>query len=319
MSGTVKPKAVVFDCAELLGEEIALEFIAKGFTVVAGFSDPDCPATSRLRDAGAQIETMIFGARDESAERTLTNHAIGAEAVVFSSIREASSKVLTALERGGPKRCVFVSANDAGTKSANTRFSGFASGEARVTVSTLPWTILRPTMIYGHTGDSNLSVLAQRLKAGRKTVVADAEEIAFQPIYFQDVARAAVALSIWEKGFKRVVPLGGPDKISLADLYDAVADAVEAPRRPNRVSILRLRIATKAARMLNLKTSGGISRSGRVQRPRTASTPLDIPSEARPKIDLKTGLELLAKDLSRLDGTPEGAQLADRPAPELPL
>lgn len=314
-----KPKAVVFDCAELLGEAIAQEFLAKGFIVVAGFSDPESPAVARLSAAGAQIETLIFGARDESAERTLSHHASGAVAVVFSAIRDASSKILTALERSAPKRCLFVSANDAGTKSVNARFSGFASGEARVTVSTLAWTILRPTMTYGHAEDSNLSVLAQRLKTGRRTIVVEAEEVAFQPIHVQDVARAAAALAVWEGGHKRVVPLGGPDKLSLADLYDAVAEAVAAPRRANRVSILRLRIATKAARLLNLKTSGGISRSGRVPRPRSASTPLDIPSDARPQIDLKTGLELLAKDLSRLDGTPEGAQLAERPAPELPL
>lgn len=317
MSG--KPKVVVFDCAEQLGEAIAREFLAKDFHVIAGFSDPDSAAIARLRDAGAQAETMIFGARDEAAERALTQYAAGADAVVFSAIRDASSKILTALERGAPKRCLFVSANEAGTKAVNARFSGFASGEARVTVSTLSWTILRPTMTYGHAGDSNLSVLAQRLKSGRKTIVVESEEVACQPIHFEDVARAAAALAIWDKGHRRVVPLGGPDRLSLADLYDAVAEAVAAPRRPNRVSILRLRIATKAARMLNLKTQGGISRSGRVPRPRSASTPLDIPNDAWPRIDLKTGLELLAKDLSRLDGTPEGAQLADRPAPELPL
>lgn len=314
-----KPKAVVFDCAELLGEAIAQEFLAKGFTVIAGLSDAASPAAIRLRDAGAQIEEMVFGGRDEAAERALTQFASGADTVVFSAIRDASSKILTAMERAAPKRCLFVSANDAGTKSVNARFSGFASGEARVTVSTLPWTILRPTMTYGHAEDANLSVLAQRLKSGRKMVVVESEEVACQPIHFQDVARAAAALAVWDKGHRRVVPLGGPDRLSLADLYDAVAEAVAAPRRANRISILRLRIATKASRMLNLKTHGGISRSGRISRPRSASTPLDIPNDAWPTIDLKTGLELLAKDLSRLDGTPEGAQLADRPAPELPL
>jgi uncharacterized protein YbjT (DUF2867 family) len=314
-----KFKAVVFNCAELLGEAIALEFLAKDFHVVACFSESDSQAAIRLRDAGAQIETLVFGGRDEVAERALTKLAMGADTVVFSAIRDASSKILTALEAAAPKRCLFVSANDAGTKSVNARFSGFASGEARVTVSTLPWTILRPTMTYGHTDDANLSVLAQRLKTGRKTVVVESEEVACQPIHFQDVARAAAALAVWDKGHRRVVPLGGPDRLSLADLYDAVAEAVAAPRRANRISILRLRVATKAARMLNLKTYSGISRSGRISRPRSASTPLDIPHDAWPKIDLKTGLELLAKDLSRLDGTPEGAQLADRFAPELPL
>jgi uncharacterized protein YbjT (DUF2867 family) len=314
-----KPKAVVFDCAELLGEAIAQEFLAKGFHVIAGFSDPESEGAGRLREAGAQVEPMVFGGRDEAAERTLTQLAAGAETVVFSAIGDASYKILPALERAAPKRCLFVSANDAGTKSVNARFSGFASGEARVTVSTLPWTILRPTMTYGHADDFNLSVLAQRLKSGRKMVVVESEEVACQPIHFQDVARAAASLAVWDKGHRRVVPLGGPDRLSIADLYDAVAEAVAAPRRANRVSALRLRIATKPARLLNLKTQGGISKSGRILRPRSASTPIDIPNEAWPKIDLKTGLELLAKDLSRLDGTPEGAQLAERPAPELPL
>jgi nucleoside-diphosphate-sugar epimerase len=311
--------ALVFNCATPLGEAVAHEFLSKGFKVIACTDFAEGTAAEALSARGAQIETIALDERTATGERRIGELAKNIGAVVFTDITNANLKLLANLERAAPLRCVFVSANDVGISRDETRFSGFASAEARVSGSILSWTIVRPTMTYGHAEDGNLSVLAQRLKTGRRTIVPELEDLSHQPIHYQDVARAAVALTAWADGVGRVVPIGGPDKISLTALFDAVADAVEARKRPRHVPVGRLRFTTKAARMLRLHVPGGLSRSGRIERPRSVVTPPDMPAEARPQINLKTGLELLAKDLSRLDGTAEGAQLAHRTAPELPL
>lgn len=311
--------ALVFNCATPLGEAVADEFLTQGIKVIACLDFADGTAAAALEAKGAQVEVISLSDRDIASERRLCELAKGISAVVFTDITDANLRTISCLERAAPARTVFISANDVGVRRDGSRFSGFASAEARVSGSVLNWTILRPTMTYGHADDGNLSVLAQRLKEGRSTIVPAIEDQSHQPIHFQDVARAAVAIAGWAHGAGRVIPIGGPDKVTLTDLYDAVADAVEARKRPRHVPLARLRLTTKAARLLHIKVPGGLSRSGRIERPRSAVTPPDMPAAARPQINLKTGLELLAKDLSRLDGTPEGAQLAGRHAPELPL
>ncbi|MET0545119.1 MAG: hypothetical protein ABWZ40_02305 [Caulobacterales bacterium] len=322
MNGSAPPAvrtALVYNCATPTGQAVASELLQRGYRVFACLDFADGLAAGTLNAQGAQIETIVLETRDRSGERRISDLAVNIDIVIFTNIADANLKLLSGLERAAPKRCVFISANDVGVRRDYTAFSGFASAEARVSASSLSWSILRPTMTYGHPDDGNLSVLAQRLKSGRSTIVADVDDPSHQPIFYADVARAAVGVAQWPEGARRVIPVGGPDKVSLAGLYDAVADAVAARKRPRHVPLGRLRLTTKAARMLRLPSQGGLSRSGKLERPRTALTPIDMPDDARPQISLKTGLELLAQELSRLDGTSEGAQLAVKSAPELPL
>jgi uncharacterized protein YbjT (DUF2867 family) len=301
-----------------LGGAAVRLLLAKNYDVVAIASPAEYVDSTALAALGAKLESVTLNQEDRVGERRLGEIAKGARLVVVPKILDASTRALIALEQAAPERCVFISSNNVGVDPTNHRFSGFASAEARVVASRLIWTLLRPTMVYGHADDGNLSILAQRLKSGRWTPLPEGAKTMHQPIHFEDVARAAIAVGEWPQGAHRTIPLGGPQTIDLATLYELVAEIAEARARAKLVPVSRLRLAARAASLIGVHYPVSVDQLDRLGRRRTASTPDDLPADAHPQISLHEGLSRLAAELAQLDGTRLGAQLALRSSPELP-
>jgi nucleoside-diphosphate-sugar epimerase len=99
-------------------------------------------------------------------------------------------RLVEQLQSAGVRRGVFVSTTAIFTRLPATSLAPRLEAETAVESSTLDWTILRPTMIYGTAGDRNISRLLRFL--ARWPFFPQCGNALWQPIYVEDMAEAVV-------------------------------------------------------------------------------------------------------------------------------
>src|SRR6185436_9257337 len=98
--------------------------------------------------------------------------------------------LVAALESAGVRRAVFVSTTAIYTSLPAPSKAIRLEAERLVQASSLDWTILRPTMIYGTPRDRNVSRLLRYLR--RWPVFPVCGNALWQPVHVKDVAAAVV-------------------------------------------------------------------------------------------------------------------------------
>ena len=132
--------------------------------------------------------------------------------------------LLAQLEQAGVRRAVFISTTAIFTSLPSASRAVRLEAEAAVQRSSLEWTILRPTMIYGTARDRNISRLLRFLK--RWPVFPVCGNGLWQPIYVEDLADAVVAVLDTPHTIGRVYNVAGAQPLALADLVRTAARAV---------------------------------------------------------------------------------------------
>ena len=132
--------------------------------------------------------------------------------------------LLARLEQAGVRRAVFISTTAIFTSLPSASRAVRLEAEAAVQRSSLEWTILRPTMIYGTARDRNISRLLRFLK--RWPVFPVCGNGLWQPIYVEDLADAVVAVLETPHTIGRVYNVAGAQPLALADLVRTAARAV---------------------------------------------------------------------------------------------
>ncbi len=150
------------------------------------------------------------------------------------------------IEDSGVRRAVFLSSTAIFT-SLPARSRGVRlAAERAVRASTLDWTLLRPTMIYGSPRDRNISRL---LRALRRMpifpIVGDGRGL-HQPIYVDDLADAVVAAVASPRTSRQAYNLGGAEPLTFVDL---VRQAGRAVGRDVRLVHIPAPVALAAARL----------------------------------------------------------------------
>ena len=156
--------------------------------------------------------------------------------VTFERVHvQGTVNVLEAAAAIGVRRYVHMSA--LGTRAgARSRYhqTKWAAEEA-VRASTLPWTIFRPSIIYGR-GDGFVSVLARMIQRLPVVPVIGAGRQRLQPVPVAPVAEAfARALSL-DASVKHTYDVGGPEPVTMVDFIDRVAAAM-GRRRPLKAHV----------------------------------------------------------------------------------
>jgi nucleoside-diphosphate-sugar epimerase len=128
------------------------------------------------------------------------------------------------LDETGVKRAVFISTTAIFTSLPSASRNVRLEAESAVQSSSLDWTILRPTMIYGTARDRNISRLLRLLV--RWPVFPLTGNGLWQPIYVEDVADAVVAALDTSRTSRRVYNLAGAEPLTLAKLVRTAASAV---------------------------------------------------------------------------------------------
>jgi nucleoside-diphosphate-sugar epimerase len=130
------------------------------------------------------------------------------------------------IEDVGVRRAVFLSSTAIFT-SLPARSRGVRlAAERAVRASTLDWTLLRPTMIYGSARDRNISRLLCALRRMPVfPIVGDGHGL-HQPIHVEDLADAVVAALASPRTSRRAYNLGGAEPLAFVDLVRQAGRAV---------------------------------------------------------------------------------------------
>jgi nucleoside-diphosphate-sugar epimerase len=128
------------------------------------------------------------------------------------------------LQSAGVKRAVFISTTAIFTSLPSASRAIRVEAEAAVQHSTLDWTILRPTMIYGTARDRNISRLLRFLK--RWPVFPLCGNALWQPIHVEDLADAVVAALDTPAAVSRTYNVAGAAPLPFSGLVREAAAAV---------------------------------------------------------------------------------------------
>jgi len=146
--------------------------------------------------------------------------------------REATENVVAAAKSAGVRRYLHMSAMGSSDDSPSEYGRTKAAGEKAVRASGLDWTIFRPSIIFGQ-GDGFVSLLAPivRMNPGFIPVIGPGTT-KFQPVAIEDVARVFADALEKPEAIGRAFEVGGPDVLTLNDIYREIAAAVGKPGKP---------------------------------------------------------------------------------------
>jgi uncharacterized protein YbjT (DUF2867 family) len=138
--------------------------------------------------------------------------------------------IVAAAELAGISRAVFVSTTAVTTTLAARSRQVRLAAEQQIRESALQWTILRPTMIYGDSGDRNLSRLLQLLRRTPVLPVPGGGHLQ-QPVHAADVADAVLAAAKHPHAAGRTYDVAGPEPLTFGELLRTSAHAVASRTR----------------------------------------------------------------------------------------
>jgi NADH dehydrogenase len=178
---------------------------------------------------------------DVLARETLDEGISGCEAVVHlvGIIREHQARnvtfdhihvdgtlnVLAAAAAASVRRYLHMSALGTSATARSRYHQTKWLAEEAVRASVLPWTIFRPSVIYGK-GDGLVSMLAQMVeKLPVVPVVGDGRQ-RLQPVPVEQVAQGFRRALARPETAKQTYEVGGPDSVSMVELIDAIGKAL---------------------------------------------------------------------------------------------
>lgn len=187
--------------------------------------------TRRLGHAATlrPLPTVELVQADLHDERTLARLLPGADAVVhlvailqgsaaqFQRVHaELPRKLARACEAAGVRRFVHVSALGVGPGAPSAYLRSKTEGETALRNAALDLTVLRPSVIFG-AGDRLLNLFAALQRVAPLIPLAGSRAT-FQPVWVDDVARAAVRCLERPETAGRVYELTGPQTFTLGEI-----------------------------------------------------------------------------------------------------
>lgn len=100
-----------------------------------------------------------------------------------------------------------------------------------LTVTKVPWTILRPTLIYDGQYDQNITAIAKFIQRWQILPVASPAKGLRQPVHADDVAAAVVAAIKNPSSYSRSFNLGGGEILTYRQMVQRIFQAMENPSR----------------------------------------------------------------------------------------
>jgi nucleoside-diphosphate-sugar epimerase len=132
--------------------------------------------------------------------------------------------IVAAAAAASIKRAIFVSTTAIFTRLSATSKSVRLAAEETIKNSSLAYTILRPTMIYGSPRDRNIWRLIRWLKTIPVFPVMGSGNYLMQPIYVDDVAQAIVLSLHHEKTIAKCYNIAGGHVLTYNSLIDTVGE-----------------------------------------------------------------------------------------------
>jgi uncharacterized protein YbjT (DUF2867 family) len=206
-----------------------------------------------LKDIGVDV---IEGEVSDTA--SLEKAAAGCERVVhlvgiiqetpgatFRTVHvDGTRNVLDAAKKAGMRHIFYQSAlgSRPGAKSMYHKTKWEA--EELVRASTVPYTILRPSLIYGP-GDQFTMRLSEMIKRSPVLPVIGPGQSRVQPLYIDDAVSCIVKAVTGDSFLNEMYEIGGPDQLTYEEVTVAIADALGLYRPTLHLPLFLVRNATR--------------------------------------------------------------------------
>ncbi len=216
----------IYGGSGFVGRQIARLMAKEGWRVRVACRRPNEALFVKPYGAVGQVEPVFCNIRDDAS---VAAAMAGADAVVncvgtfdrggknnFDSVQHlGAERVARIAAAHGVKTLVHLSAIGADAGSQSLYQQSKAAGEAAVRAAFPGAVILRPSVVFGP-GDGFFNRFAGQSRLGPVLPITGGATM-FQPVYVEDVARAAVKGVLGQAG-AGTYELGGPDAESLRDL-----------------------------------------------------------------------------------------------------
>jgi len=210
-----------------------------GVEVVAG--DISDPASLETAAAGMERVVHLVGIIQEASGST------------FRSVHiEGTGHVLEAAKRAGVKQFFFQSALGTRENAKSAYHRSKWEAEQLVKAGGLPYTILRPSLIYG-AGDQFTVRMSEMIRLSPVLPVIGSGRSKVQPIFIDDVAGCIVKAVTSDSFLGRTFEIGGPEQLTYEEVTKAIAGAMGIRRPTVHMPMLFMRTIAKAAETVMAK------------------------------------------------------------------
>ena len=228
----------VFGGSGFVGRYIVRRMAKLGWRVRVACRRPNEALFTRTYGVVGQVEPVFCNIRDDASVRAAL---AGADAAVncvgtfdaggrnnFTAVQdEGAGRIARLAAEAGVTRLVHLSAIGADTQGASLYAKSKAAGEAAVVAAFPSAVILRPSVIFGPE-DQFFNRFAAMTRTGPVLPVIGGET-KFQPVYVDDVARAA-ELALTGQAAAGVYELGGPDADTFRGLMQRMLGVINRRR-----------------------------------------------------------------------------------------
>ena len=269
-------RALVIGAGGPVGEAAASALARDGWAVTASMRQRRPDAEARLAALGVDL---VF--QDLPRDADWTRAADGCDALVWTTHLQIAADAL-AQARLACARLVAFSSNNVAADPDAPSYRALAGAEAAVRARFPGAAIVRPTLIYG---DVRLPTMTDLMRLAQRTLVMPlpgSGRALVQPVYHGDLGALAAGLAAPDAP-SGVFAAGGPDVVSMRELYAAVARTVGA--RPLIAPIPRFGLSL--AVRLGLISA---EQAARAEKDRVAMTQDALPAALTPRTPLREGL-----------------------------
>ena len=279
-----------------VGRYIARAMAKQGWRIRVAVRRPNEALFVKPYGVVGQVEPMLCNIRDDASIRAAL---MGADAVVncVGVLLENGKNTFEAVQREGGERVarlateigvlnfVHLSALGANAFSNSLYSQTKAEGEQAIFQHFPKAVILRPSIIFG-AEDGFFNRFAAMSQYGPILPIVGAET-RFQPVFVEDVARAAV-LGILGRAEAGIYELGGPEICSFRALMEKMLQIIERRRLVLNVPFFVARLIAFGFDMVQL-TTGGLVKNGMITRDQVKNLGVDniVNPEAQTFADLE--------------------------------
>lgn len=254
----------IYGGSGFVGRYIARRMAKAGWRVRVAVRRPNEAIFVKTYGVVGQVEPVICNIRDDASVRAVMS---GADAVVncvgilaeigknqFDAVQvEGATRVARSAAEEGVARFVHISAIGADEDAASIYAQTKAQGEAGVLEHMPQAVVLRPSIVFG-AEDQFFNRFAAMTRLGPALPVVGAET-RFQPVYVDDVAKAA-EMALTSTVQPGIYELGGPDVASFRELMQQMLDVIHRRRLIVNIPFFGARIMAFGFDMLQTLSLG---------------------------------------------------------------
>lgn len=261
-------------------------------------------AAERGSEVTRTCRRPLPGAQDTRLDLTdadaVRRAAKGVEAAVLCPILTVSARAARILAGEGVRRIVVLSSNNVAIDHDSPVYEALRQAERSLAGLDAEIVILRPTMIYGHADDGNLSRLMRFARRfGFLPCPGDGQALQ-QPVFVGDVAEAVVQAALGRHA-PGPFSVAGPEVVTTGALFsDILRAAGRNPRAVMRLPLAPVVWMAELAEQANLRFPLNKAQLARIALDKTATAP--PPFGFVPQVTLGEGLRRLAGELAAAQG-----------------